>query len=90
VARYAAVLGIVGAIDIPVIIVSVRLWRGIHPAVLMTREGTSGLLDPLMRVTLYFTAIGFLLLFAWLVSVRLRAIRCHEEIEDLHRELLPT
>ncbi|MGH7858646.1 MAG: cytochrome c biogenesis protein CcsA [Candidatus Binatia bacterium] len=90
IARYAAVLGIVGAIDIPVIIVSVRLWRGIHPAVLMTREGGSGLLDPLMRLTLYFTAVTFLLFFAWLVTVRLRAIRCREEIEELSRDLLPT
>ena len=34
VARYAAVLGIVGVLDIPVIRVSVRLLQGIHPAVL--------------------------------------------------------
>ena len=32
VARYAAVLGIVGVLDIPVIRVSVRLLQGIHPA----------------------------------------------------------
>ena len=33
VARYAAVLGIVGVIDIPLLYISIRLWRGIHPKV---------------------------------------------------------
>src|SRR5437879_5404726 len=41
-ARYAAVLGIVGVLDIPLIVVSVRLLRGIHPAVLTRTEGGAG------------------------------------------------
>src|SRR5262245_22650207 len=40
--RYAAVLGIVGVLDIPIIRVSVRLLRGIHPSVLTQKEGGSG------------------------------------------------
>src|SRR6059036_2143557 len=44
-ARYAAILGIVGAIDVPIINRSVYWWRTIHPAVLVTREGGSGLQD---------------------------------------------
>jgi heme exporter protein C len=89
IARHAAVLGIAGAVNIPVIMVSVRLWRGIHPAVLMTREGTTGLVDPAMRFTLYFAALSFLLLLAWLISVRVRALRCEERIAELERELRP-
>ncbi len=89
-ARYAAVLGIVGAIDIPLIIVSVRLWRGIHPAVLMARKGSGGgLHDPMMRATLFFSGICFLLTFLWLMLVRLRTLRCEDEIESLHREIRP-
>ncbi len=45
-ARRAAVVGIVSALDVPIIIVSVRLWRTIHPAVLVTRQGSHGLEDP--------------------------------------------
>jgi hypothetical protein len=59
--RWAAVLGIFGVVGIPIIIVSVRLLPGIHPAVLMTREGTSGLVDPRMRLALYVTALAFVL-----------------------------
>src|SRR5713101_8704941 len=64
VARYAAVLGIVGVLDIPLIVVSVRLLRGIHPAVLTRTEGGSGLVDPWMRVTLLVSALALVLLAA--------------------------
>jgi len=84
--RYAAVLGIVGAIDIPFIVVSVRLWRGIHPAVMMAREGQGGIRDPMMGVTLMSAAAAFALVFAWLLVVRMRWLNVGEQIERLYRE----
>jgi heme exporter protein C len=89
IARYAAVLGIVGAIDIPIIVVSVRLWRGIHPAVLMAESSEGGLKDPRMTLTLLVSAIAFLLVFAWFALVRLRWIRLDDEMEELRRRLQP-
>ncbi len=50
VARFGAVIGIVAALDVPVVILSVRLWRTIHPAVLVTRAGEHGLEDPRMVI----------------------------------------
>jgi heme exporter protein C len=85
VARYAAVLGIIGVLDIPIIRVSVRLLQGIHPAVLTTKEGESGLVDPWMRVTLYTSALAFLLLTWWLVAMRVRAERLAGEVAELRR-----
>src|SRR5215510_5104409 len=87
VARYAAVLGIVGVLDIPVIRVSVRLLHGIHPAVLTTKEGGSGLTDPMMRTTLYVASLAMLLLAAWLVALRVRTARLEAEVAGLRREL---
>src|SRR5215510_3963515 len=84
-ARYAAVLGIVGVLDIPVIRVSVRLLQGIHPAVLTTKEGQSGLTDPTMRATLYVSAIAFLLLTWWLVAMRVRAEQLAGEVSELRQ-----
>lgn len=86
IARYAAVLGIVGAIDIPLIVVSVRLWRGIHPAVMMSKDPQGGLRDPMMRVTLLVAAVAFLCLFFWLLLIRMRSLRVASEIERLHRD----
>jgi len=85
ISRYAAVLGIVGAIDIPLIVVSVRLWRGIHPAVMMSRDPQGGLRDPMMRTTLFVAAAAFLLTFLWLLLVRIRSSRVADEVERLHQ-----
>jgi heme exporter protein C len=86
--RYAAVLGIVGVLDIPIIMVSVRLLRGIHPAVITRSEGGSGLVDPWMRAGLAVSAVALILVAAWLVRLRARAARLAEELAALRREAL--
>lgn len=87
-ARYAAILGIVGAVDIPIINRSVYWWRTIHPAVLITREGGSGLADPRMQATLVTCFLAFLLLFVWLLVVRNESGRLHDAVEDLRHQVL--
>jgi heme exporter protein C len=86
--RYAAVLGIVGVLDVPIIMVSVRLLRGMHPAVITRNEGGSGLVDPWMRTALLVSAIALLLLAAWLIQLRTRTGRLQDEVADLRREIL--
>jgi len=84
--RYAAVLGIVGVLDIPIIMVSVRLLRGIHPAVITRNEGGSGLVDPWMRAGLGVSALALILLAAWLVALRVRTARLADEVAVLRRQ----
>lgn len=88
-ARFAAVLGIVAALDIPLIVVSVRLWRGIHPAVLGRNSPNAGLADPRMGLTLAVAAVACLLLFVWLVTVRWRVLRVRAGLDELHFERNP-
>lgn len=87
VARFAAVIGIVAAADVPVVIVSVRLWRTIHPAVLVTRQGGHGLEDPRMVATLLVAMVAFTALFAWLLMLRLATLRIHSRLAIAAREL---
>ena len=87
VARFAAVVGIVAALDVPVVIVSVRLWRTIHPAVLVTRQGGHGLEDPRMVVTLLVALAAFTLLFAWLLLLRFSELRMRTRLGVLAREI---
>jgi heme exporter protein C len=87
-ARYAAVLGVVGAVDIPIINRSVYWWRTIHPAVLVTREGGSGLTDPAMRLTLEICFLAFFLLFLWLTWVRNENMRLSDEVDLLRHQAL--
>jgi len=83
--RYAAVLGIIGVLDIPIIMVSVRLLRGIHPAVITRNQGGSGLVDPWMRAGLGVSALALILLATWLVALRVRTARLADEVAVLRR-----
>jgi heme exporter protein C len=86
--RYAAVVGIAGVLAIPLIRVSVRLMRGIHPSVLNQAGGGSGLTDPRMQIALYGSAIALLLLGAWLVQLRMDGARLADELAALRRRAL--
>jgi heme exporter protein C len=63
-ARFSAVIGIVGFIDVPIVALAIQLWRTAHPSALIFEGG----LAPSMLATLLvsiaaFTAVYFLLLF---------------------------
>ncbi len=62
-ARFAAVVGIIGFVDIPIIALATTLWRGMHPGAVIFQGG----LAPSMLLTLLvsifaFTTLYFLLL----------------------------
>jgi heme exporter protein C len=80
-ARSCAVLGIVGALDVPVIYYSVEWWRGLHPRVLKISGGQG--LDPTMERALLICSVTFLLLFLLLLALRLRLGRLQEDLEAL-------
>ena len=87
VARFSAVVGIAAALDVPIIIVSVRLWRTIHPAVLVTRQGGHGLEDPRMVATLLVSMAAFTALFVWLLCLRFATLRTQTRLNQVAREL---
>jgi heme exporter protein C len=83
----AAILGVSGVVDLYLINRAVYWWRGIHPAVLVQREGGSGLDDPTMRLTLLVTMLAFFLLFLWLLRLRIRSARLQEAADDMRERL---
>ncbi len=75
--RFAAVVGIVGALDIPLIHVSVQFFRSLHPAPVVLRpEGPS--LAPEMLTTLFVGLGSFTLLFFSLFLFRYALERMRE------------
>jgi heme exporter protein C len=67
--RFAAVLGIVGAVDIPLIHLSVVWFRSLHPQpVVLKPEGPT--LPPEMLTTLMVGFSGFVLLFFGMTGLR--------------------
>src|SRR5579872_356072 len=87
VARFSAVIGIVAALDVPVVVLSVRLWRTIHPAVLITRAGEHGLEDPRMVVTLLVSLAAFTALFGWMLMLRLSQLRTRSRLMIIRRDV---
>src|SRR3954447_11191043 len=74
--RWAAVVGIVGFADVPIVHLSVTWWRGLHqgPSVKLP----SVTLAPIMSVTLLVSVTAFTLLYAYLMALRLRVGRLEE------------
>lgn len=79
-ARFAAVLGIVGALDVPIIYFSVQIWRTQHPELLITESGG---LAPQMTQTLMVCLLSFTLLFAYLLIQRLRLEQARDQVNVL-------
>jgi heme exporter protein C len=80
--RFAAVLGIVGAVDIPLIHLSVTWFRSQHPqAVVMRPEGPQA--DPAIVQTLLVSLLAFTLLFFALLLMRYGLERLSQRAEAL-------
>ena len=77
-ARYSAVVGIVGFVDVPIVYYSVIWWRSIHPSPVVGPLAQQGALEGTMAAVLLFSLITFLILFVCLVAQRM-ALR---ETED--------
>jgi heme exporter protein C len=78
--RFAAVVGIVGAINIPLIHMSVNWFRGLHPQpVVMKPEGPTA--DSEILLTLFVGLGAFTLLFLGLMTLRYGVARAQHAIE---------
>jgi heme exporter protein C len=78
-AAYAAVLGIVGARDVPIIHFSVEWWRTLHqPATVLKPQAPS--MDPSMLWALVVNLAAFLLTFAYLAMRRYRLLTLRAEV----------
>ncbi|MDD9933100.1 MAG: cytochrome c biogenesis protein CcsA [Myxococcales bacterium] len=78
--RFAAGLGIVGALTIPLIKYSVQRWRGTHPTVI---SGEGGGLQGEMWHALIVCLVLVTLLCAALIWIRARFERTRQQVEEL-------
>jgi len=78
-ARLSALVAILGFIDMPLVYLSARLWRSIHPVVISSKSGVT--INYKMRLTLF---LGFLIfgVFMWLLiktRVRIELLKSYVE-----------
>lgn len=88
--RLAAIIGIVGFIDVPIVHFSVRWWRTLHPSgpTLANPEASSGLGPPEVT-TFLLSLVAFTLLAVWLLSLRMRLGRLADEVHEAELGLTP-
>ncbi len=77
--RIAAIFGLVGAINLPIIHYSVLWWRTLHQGQSISIKGST--IDSALLVPLPLTMIGFTALFAAVTLMRMRAELARTRIE---------
>jgi heme exporter protein C len=78
-ARYAAVVGIVGAVNIPIVHFSVKWWRALHqPSTILGPEPSP--IAGAIALALFVNWVAFTLLFAYFLSRRMEIARLEEDL----------
>jgi heme exporter protein C len=85
-ARIAAVVGIIGAIDAPIIYYAADLWRTTHPQ-RVAGPGARGSLESEMALTLLVSVITVASTYAYVLFERYRVRRSEAELIELSREV---
>jgi len=82
-ASSAAILGIIGFLDIPLIHMSVYWWRTLHqpPSILRPDKAPWENIHPALLTALAINFVAFLLLYFYLLSLRYRVGEMTEEIK---------
>lgn len=75
-----AVVGIVAFLDVPLVFISARMWRSIHPAVFASREGG---LPQEMLLTVLVCLVAWGVLWAWICWLRYIQLKAAARIEQI-------
>ena len=81
-----AVVAIVGFLDVPLVFLSARLWRSIHPAVFAAKGGG---LEPQMAVAVIASVLCFGLIWAALIILRCRQTLLEAKLNEAAAETAP-
>lgn len=78
-ARFAAVVGIIGFVDVPIVGMATTLWRVIHPPLLIFQGG----LAPEMLYTVLTSVAAYTVLYIVLLNLRISIMKQQTEIKRL-------
>jgi len=79
-ARFAAVLGIVAAFNIPLVHFSVLWWRTLHQPPTLMAPGPAPV-PGIIKAALYVNFVAFTLLYSYFLARRVRVLRLEAEAE---------
>jgi len=86
-ARLSAIIAIIGFLDVPLVFISVRLWRSLHPVVIeSSKKGFS--IAPKMLHALLYSLLTFTILYAVLLHIRVHLGEAELKIKTLKRKAM--
>jgi len=88
-ARYAAVLGIVGFVDVPIVHMSVTWWRTLHPQPTVANPAGPTLPGD-MLATFFLCLITFTVFFVYLLRERMAVEDLRQTVDSLTARALET
>jgi heme exporter protein C len=77
-ARWSAVVGILGALNVPIVYMSVRWWRTLHQP-----QSSPSTIDPSYALSLRLNALAFLLVLIYFLARRYQAALAEREAERI-------
>lgn len=84
-ARISAVYGIIGFVDVPIVYLSIRLWRTLHPEHVMIMGGENSGLDPRMFQVLMLSLVAFTFLYLTLLLIRVDIEKLTKSIDRIRK-----
>ncbi len=85
-ARYAAILAIIGFVDLPIVYFSVEWWRTLHQPLSVSQRGLA--ISQEILIPLIIMTVGFYLLFTYMIMVRTRMLYLEHLLEAKKGRLL--
>src|SRR3990172_7328537 len=85
-ARFAAILAIMGFVDLPIVYFSVEWWRPLHQPLSVSQRGLA--ISQEILIPLIVMSIGFYLLFSYMVMIRTRMLYLGHLLEAKKGRLL--
>lgn len=82
---FASVYGIIGFVDVPIVWMSIRWWRTIHPKVISAEKVD---MDPEMWTAVWVCLLALLLLYTVLFICRMRLEHFKEKVDSIQEKLL--
>lgn len=84
-ARFAAVFGIIGFLDVPIVYMSIRWWRTLHPSPVIA-GGKGGGLAPEMFRTLMVCLLAFTMLFITLLILNYQTKTMETKVDQIKHQ----
>ena len=85
-ARYAAILAIIGFVDLPIVYFSVEWWRTLHQPLSVSQRGLA--ISQELLIPLIVMSFGFYLLFTYMIMIRTRMLYLEHLLEAKKGRLL--